>query len=181
MPGMIRPADIQRDAAAIAAIYEPFCLETPVTFEYEAPDADVMADRIARIQATHPWLVYEEQGQTIAYAYAAPYRTRTAYQWSAEVSIYSAESHRRRGIGRDLYRELFNLMRRQRLVNVYAGITLPNDASVAFHETLGFRKIGIYPHAGFKLGKWHDVGWWEMRLGPLPTVPLQPISLRELS
>lgn len=155
----IRSAEA-RDAAAIAAIYKPFVTDSAVSFELEPPDADEVASRIAKVTQLMPWLVYEADGEVAGYAYATKHRERSAYQWSVEVSAYTHPGHRRGGIARALYEKLFELLCVQGYYNAFAGITLPNDASVAFHEALGFEPIGVYRKIGFKQGQWHDVAWY---------------------
>ena len=139
-----------------------------------------MEQRIRDVQEKHPWLVFESSGAVLGYAYASTHRARKAYQWCVEVSVYVAAAARHRGIGRALYSALFDLLRRQGMVNAYAGITLPNAASVGLHESFGFRPIGVYPRNGFKFGKWHDVGWFELRLQD-PAVPVaEPLPAKGL-
>ncbi len=149
------------DAAAVARIYHPVVAETPASFELVPPTAAEMRRRIAK---AHLWLVYEKGGKVIGYAYASPHHDRAAYRRSVNVSVYIDESHRGRGIGRALYRELFARLKKKHFVNACAGITLPNKASVGLHESLGFRKVGVYRRIGFKLGRWRDVGWWQLAL-----------------
>ena len=177
---MIRPADPARDAAACAATYAPYVLDSPVSFEEVAPDADAFATRIARTAATHPWLVCERDGALAGFAYAARHRERAAYRWAADVSVYVAPAHQGQGVGRALYEALFERLRAQRLRIACAGITLPNAASVALHEALGFELVGVYRAIGWKAGAWRDVGWWQLRLLPgddgaaPPPEPLAP-------
>ncbi|MBS1870190.1 MAG: N-acetyltransferase [Actinobacteria bacterium] len=168
---MIRPADPARDAPACAAIYAPYVLDSPVSFEEVAPDADAFAGRIARTAATHPWLVCERGGEIAGFAYAAPHRERAAYRWAADVSVYVAPAHQGQGVGRALYEALFARLRAQRLRIACAGITLPNAASVGLHEALGFELVGVYRAIGWKAGAWRDVGWWQLCLLPLDHVP----------
>jgi L-amino acid N-acyltransferase YncA len=163
---MIRAADPRRDAAACAAIYAPYVLDSPVSFEEAAPGAQDVAARIARTATTHPWLVHERQGTVVGFAYASPHRERAAYRWAADVSVYVDAHHQGRGVGRALYEALFALLREQRIRIACAGITLPNDASVGLHESLGFERVGIYRAIGWKAGAWRDVGWWQLRLLP---------------
>jgi phosphinothricin acetyltransferase len=162
----IRSADPERDAAACAAIYAPHVEAAATSFEAEAPSAEEMAARIARIGATHPWLVAERDGEAVGFAYACEHRTRAAYRWAVDVTVYIGEGSRREGLGRSLYRELFGRLRAQRFRIACAGVTLPNDASVALHEGLGFVPIGVYRRIGWKAGAWHDVGWWQLDLMP---------------
>jgi phosphinothricin acetyltransferase len=176
---MIRSADPHRDAAACAAIYAPHVLEGAVSFEEEAPGAAAMAARIERYSATHPWLVAEDGGELLGYAYACRHRERPAYRWAADVSVYVAAGRRGQGLGQALYEELFERLRRQRFQVACAGITLPNAASVALHERLGFTAVGTSRRIGWKAGAWRDVGWWELELLPAsadgpPPEPLPP-------
>ena len=158
----IRDADPQGDAAACAAIYAPYVESTPISFEEAPPDQAEMAARIERYSATHPWLVAVDAGEVVGYAYGCRYQERPAYRWAAEVSVYVAEERRGQGFGRGLYEALFERLRRQRFQVAFAGITLPNLSSVALHERLGFLPIGTSPRIGWKLGRWHDVGWWQL-------------------
>jgi L-amino acid N-acyltransferase YncA len=173
---IIRDADAQLDAAACASIYAPFVSDSAVSFEIEPPDAAEFAQRIERTSPTYPYLVAEsEGGETIGFAYACAHRARAAYRWSAEVSVYIHGDHRRRGVGRALYGELLPLMCRQGLRVALAGITLPNDSSVALHEVMGFIPIGVYKGIGFKAGGWRDVGWWQLDLAPaVDGTPVEP-------
>jgi L-amino acid N-acyltransferase YncA len=174
----IRGADPERDAAACAALYAPNVDGSPVSFEEVAPSAAEMAERIARIGATHPWLVLEEDGEVIGYAYSSPHRSRRAYRWAVDVAVYVAAEHRGRGHGRALYEALIERLREQRFHVACAGIALPNDASVALHERLGFVPVGVYRRIGWKAGAWRDVGWWQLELASPgdepPPEPLRP-------
>lgn len=173
---MIRPADATRDARACAEIYQPFVHDSPVSFETEPPSADEMAQRIEQLSTTHPWLVAERDGAVAGFAYAAPHRDRAAYRWAANVTVYVDATHHRRGIARQLYDELFRLLRRQRFHVACAGIALPNDASVQLHEGLGFQQVGVYRNIGYKAGAWRDVGWWQLRLLPPDGPPAEPLA-----
>src|SRR5258708_39706651 len=166
------------DAPAIARIYAPFVENTAVSFETIPPSADEMATRIeALANAQLPWLVMKDDHRLLGYAYAANHRDREAYQWSVESSAYVDESARRSSVGRNLYNALFDILERQGYQNVYAGTTLPNDASIGFHKSFGFREIGVYRQVGYKLGKWHDVAWWYLRIGSHDTNPKPPLGL----
>ncbi len=167
------------DGAALAAIYAPFVRDTRVSFEEEAPSAEEMAARIARGLRTHAWLVLEDEG-VVGYAYGSSHRERAGYRWAVDVTIYLAESHRGRGLGRVLYGALFPLLRAQGFVVAYAGISLPNPGSVGLHESLGFRPVGIYRAVGYKAGAWHDVGWWELDLAERASPPAEPIPFADL-
>jgi phosphinothricin acetyltransferase len=160
---MIRGADAQRDAVACAAIYAPSVEDGPTSFEERAPDAVELADRI---EGSHAWLVAEEGGQVVGFAYACPHRSRPAYRWAVEVSVYVAAGHQGEGHGRCLYEALFANLREHGFRVACAGITLPNEASVALHESLGFEPVGVYRGIGWKAGAWRDVGWWQLELSP---------------
>jgi phosphinothricin acetyltransferase len=177
-PTTIRTSDPDRDAAACVAIYAPFVASGATSFEEEAPDAEAFAARIAETQVRFPWLVAERDGAVAGYAYACPHRYRPAYRWAVETSVYIAESRRRSGLGRALYAELTERLRRQRFHVACAGITLPNAASIALHESVGFAPVGVYRRIGWKDGAWRDVGWWQLELQPTgegaPAEPLAP-------
>ena len=161
---MIARLAVPADASALAAIYAPVVRETATSFESVPPDADEMARRLAETLPSHPWLVAEDAGAVVGYAYAGPHRTRAAYAWAVEPSVYVAERARGRGAGRRLYTALLDVLRLQGFAMAYAGITLPNPASLALHRAFGFEDVGVYPAAGFKHGAWHDVWWGALRL-----------------
>jgi L-amino acid N-acyltransferase YncA len=164
------------DGAMIADIYAPYVTDTPITFEETSPSGEEMAARVRETIARFPYLVAEEAGRVVGYVYAGPHHLRVSYRWSVNVAVYLAATHHRRGIGTLLYRALFALLKKQGYVMAYAGITLPNPSSVGLHESLGFTPVGIYHNAGYKLGAWHDVGWWELPLAILPeTNPPEPV------
>ena len=161
----IRSAEPDRDALRVAEIYRPAVEGNFISFEETAPTADEMAGRMRKVLARMPWLVAEEEsGVVVGYAYAGPHRERAAYRWSVDISVYVDPAWHRRGVGRMLYDELLERLRGQGFVNVYAGVTLPNPASVALHEAIGMRRIGVYERVGYKLGEWRDVAWFGMRL-----------------
>ncbi len=139
-----------------------------------------MARRIERCAATHAWLVCERESDVAGYAYGAPLRDRAAYRWSVEVSVYVAESFAGRGVGRELYTALLALLRSQGLRMAVAGITLPNDASVVLHESLGFRQIGVFRKVGWKSEGWRDVGWWQLDLSGDDGSPREPLPPQRL-
>ncbi len=163
MRAAIRLAN-ESDAAKMLSIYAPIVRETPISFEVEPPSEAEFQQRIRTIAGQMPWLVCEVAGDVLGYAYAASHRMRAAYQWSVESSIYVSAEHRRKRVAKALYASLKEVLRLQGFYNVYAGITLPNPASVALHEAVGFEPVGVYQAIGYKLGKWHDVGWWQLSL-----------------
>jgi L-amino acid N-acyltransferase YncA len=165
------------DSPSIAAIYAPFCRETPVSFETDAPTSEEMAQRIRKITERLPWLVLEQDGEIAGYVYASPHRERAAYQWSVDVAAYVAAAYRRRGVGRALYTALLRILALQGYFKAYAGITLPNPSSVGLHEAMGFAPVGIYRGVGYKLGAWHDVAWYQLILQPERSEPLPPRSI----
>ncbi len=167
------------DAEQIRAIYAPIVEKTTISFEWEPPGAEEMRSRIAETLVSYPWLVSEESQEILGYAYAGLHRSRKAYEWSVETSVYVRGDVRRRGFGRSLYVVLSSLLALQGYYNAYAGIALPNPASVALHESVGFRPIGVYREVGFKKGRWHDVGWWQLELQPKAGGPVRPLSLLE--
>ncbi len=169
------------DAAAVLDIYGPFCLPSSVvSFEIEPPSLSEIQSRIAKTLETHPWLVYEEDGRVIAYAYAAQHKIRPAYNWCADVSVYMAPEARGRGIGKKLYSELFDVLRQLGYFNVYAGVTIPNEASIGLHKSLGFEEIGVYKKTGYKAGGWRDVVWLSLDLQPHVEDPPPPKRFSDL-
>jgi L-amino acid N-acyltransferase YncA len=155
------------DAAAIAAIYAPLVTDTIVSFEEDPPSTEEMADRIA---ASHVWLVAEDDGEVVGYAYGARFHPRAAYRWSTEASIYLAPEARGRGTGKRLVAELLVRLKAMGFVNVFGGTSLPNPASECLLESFGFKKVAHWEHVGFKLDAWHDVSWRQLTLQE-PTVP----------
>jgi L-amino acid N-acyltransferase YncA len=166
------------DGGAIAAIYRPYVEDTSISFEDIPPTGMEMANRIVTTLTTCPFLVIEEDGRVLGYAYAGPHRARPAYRWSVDVTVYAAPQVHRRGLGRALYSELLDRLTRQGFHAAFAGIALPNDKSVGLHEALGFKHLGTYQEVGFKFGRWHDVGWWRRSLNDgLPDGdPLGPLT-----
>jgi L-amino acid N-acyltransferase YncA len=180
-PPTIRLADPDRDPAAIAAIYRPAVEASIASFEEVPPNADEMERRIRATLTRLPWLVAtDERDAVLGYAYAGQHRERAGYRWSADISVYVDATSQRRGVGRALYDALVPTLRRQGFVNLYAGITLPNPASVALHEAIGMRRIGVYQGVGWKSGAWHDVAWFGMRIAEPSEPPAEPIPLPQL-
>ena len=158
--GAIRDATAA-DAAALAAIYSHYIRTSTVTFEEQPVDAAEMARRIDGVRGNGlPWLVLEEAGAVVAYAYATPWKPRSAYRFSVEVTVYVADGAHRRGHARALYAALFERLRTLGMHAALAGVTLPNDPSIALHEAMGMRKVAHLPEVGFKFGRWLDVGYW---------------------
>lgn len=160
------------DAAAIAAIYRPYVAQTRISFEDTPPGAGEMARRLSG--PVHPWLVVAEGSHVVGYASTSPMRDRSAYRWSVETGIYLAPEAQGRGLGQQLLAAHLDLLERQGFVTIVAGIALPNDASVALHEKLGFTLSGIERGVGFKFGEWVDVGRWQRDLSGRPPAPLDP-------
>ena len=169
------------DAPALRDIYAPIVRDTATSFELEPPDAAEMARRLDKIMQRYPWLVCEEAGEVVGYAYGSEHRARPAYQWSVEVSVYVRPGQKRGGVGRLLYDALLRCLAAQGYYTAVAGITLPNEASVGFHRALGFAPVGTYPKLGYKLGAWHDTGWLARPLRPYADAPAPPRTLVELA
>ena len=161
-------------------IYAPIVRETFISFEMEAPGVEEMRQRIVQTLKTYPWLVEEREGRLVGYAYASSHRDRKAYQWSADVSCYVHPAARGQGIGKRLYTRLLAILERQGFHAAFAGIALPNAASVALHEAVGFVRIGFYREVGFKAGAWRDTGWYQRMIGPARPEPSDPVPLPAL-
>jgi len=159
---------VEVDAAALLAIYRPFVESTAVSFETVVPTVEEFADRIAKALTGWQWLVAEQDGQCIGYAYGSSHRQRQAYRWSVEVSAYVHPNHHRRGVGRALYLRLLEELAQKGFCNAYAGTTLPNEGSVALHRGVGFEFIGVFKAVGRKFGTWHDVAWFQRVLRNSP-------------
>ena len=152
------------DAAAIAAIYNHYIATTTISFEEQPVPAEEMAGRIETVGARLPWLVCEQDGVIMGYAYATPWRVRSAYRFSVESSVYVSPEHPRQGVGTRLYRVLIDELRARGLHMVIGGIAQPNQASVALHESMGFKKVAHFAEVGMKFGRWIDVAYWELKL-----------------
>jgi L-amino acid N-acyltransferase YncA len=168
---MVREATAA-DAAACAAIYAPYVTDTAVSFETEPPGPDEMA---ARIAAAHEWLVLEDGGRVVGYAYAGPFAPRAAYRWACEVSVYLERGRHRTGGGRALYAALLPRLAARGFRVAVAGMTLPNDASVGLHRAMGFQPVGTYRRIGYKHGAWHDVAWTQRVLADDDEPPAEPM------
>ena len=178
-PPIIRPAE-QSDSSAIAAIYNHYVAETVITFEEEPISITVMALRIQDVRsASLPWLVAEENGKVLGYAYATPWKTRSAYRFSVEITVYVAVGSVGRGVGSMLYSSLFSALATLDVHAVIGGIALPNDASVALHEKFGLAKVAHFQQVGFKFNRWVDVGYWERIFQshcPQPSIPFPGLT-----
>jgi phosphinothricin acetyltransferase len=165
------------DAAGVQAIYAPIVRDTAISFEVDPPSVEETSRRIASTLPSWPWLVCSDDGDILGYVYAGRHRERAAYRWSVDVTAYIHERARRSGIGHALYSTLLSLLELQGYHRAHAGITLPNEASVGLHESMGFSPIGVYPAVGHKFGAWHDVGWWQRSLRPPSRNPAEPLAL----
>jgi phosphinothricin acetyltransferase len=173
---LITPGDVE----ATLAIYAPYVQHTAVSFEYEVPTFEEWESRIIEYTADFPWLVCQLGNRVAGYAYAGKHRSRMAYAWSAESTIYvSAEVHGC-GVAGALYEALFALLKLQGYLNVFAGITVPNARSEGFHQKLGFKEVGIYKKVGYKHGKWHDVRWLQRSLTEHSAEPIMPVSFSNM-
>ena len=161
---LIRDA-VPADAARCAEVYAPYVTVGAVSFELEPPSATEMAERIARAQAGHAWLVAEVDGRVVGYAYGGEWMSRAAYRWSCTVSVYLEPGRRRTGLGRALYEALFARLADRGYRTLLAGVTMPNPASEGLHRALGFTPVGTFRRVGFKNGGWHDVAWFQRFLG----------------
>jgi len=166
-PLTIRAA-VEADAPALLAIYCPFVVATAVSFETTTPTIEEFAARIAKVGAGWTWLVAERAGRCAGYAYASSHRERPAYRWSVEVTAYVHPCYHRQGVGRALYLRLFEELARKGFCNAYAGVTLPNEGSIALHRSVGFEPVGVFKAVGRKFGQWQDVAWFQRGLRALP-------------
>ncbi|MGP6159961.1 MAG: arsinothricin resistance N-acetyltransferase ArsN1 family B [Vulcanimicrobiaceae bacterium] len=177
----VRPANVA-DAGGCAAIYDPVVAGSTISFEEEPTGRDEMGRRIAAVMQHYPWLIAELDGALVGYAYASRHRERAAYRWAADVAVYVDERARRRGVGASLYAMLLAYLEEAGYRHAYAGVALPNDASIKLHEALGFETIGTYRRVGYKLGRWCDVTWLGRSLGAEPdAAPHEPIPFPQLS
>lgn len=173
---MIRLATKQ-DAAGMLEIYSVFISESGITQETEIPSLADFQQRILVTLKERPWLVCETDGRIAGYAYAGRHRERKGYQWCTEPSIYLHKKFYGYQVATALYTALFDILKLQGYVNAYAVITLPNERSVAFHEKFGFSYLTTFKKIGYKLGQWHDVGWWEKTIYPHEAVQKEPVSI----
>ncbi|MDC0435279.1 GNAT family N-acetyltransferase [bacterium] len=155
---------ILSDAEQISAIYFPIVKDTNISFETDPPGSEEIARRINTTLTTHEWLVAYDQSGIAGYAYASQYRPRHAYRFAVETTAYVHERCRGLGIGKSLYEALFESLDSMKFHTAYAGIALPNPASVALHMAVGFKSIGVFEEAGLKFENWHDVSWWQRKV-----------------
>ena len=170
----------ETDAEAVLAVYAPYVRDTSISFELEPPAPDDIRQRIRTVLAHAPWLMCESDGHVIGYAYAGKFHGRAAYQWTVEVTVYVDRDHHRRRIGEGLYSALLDGVRAQGFRTAVGTITLPNPASVGLHERFGFRPAGVVRSVGFKLGRWHDTGWWALALADYAPSPAAPRPLNAI-
>lgn len=173
-------ADIS-DAEALLAIYEPYVLESAISFEYTVPDIEEFKGRMKKVLQRYPYLVAEEDGQIVGYAYASAFHEREAYDWSVEASIYLKTDCRGKGYGKCLYHALEEMLKRQNILNVNACIAYAEEedqyltnASQRFHERMGYRLVGKFTKSGYKFGKWYDMIWMEKLIGEHTANPKSP-------
>jgi phosphinothricin acetyltransferase len=178
MPATIRLATPD-DADQVRAIYAPYC-HRPISFESGPPSVEEMRGWLVKVLGQYPWLLCEDGGEVLGYAYASQHRERAVYRWSVDTTVYVRQGRHRRGVGRALYTSLLALLPLHGYVNAYAGVTLPNPASVGLHEAMGFRQVGVYRQVGFKCGAWHDVAWFQRTLQTRPGEPSPPRPLEEV-
>lgn len=183
-PRLVRMA-VEADGDACAAIYAPYVAETAISFETAAPDATGMSDRITGTLARTPWVVVEVDGVVRGYAYASRFRERPAYAWTAETTVYVDRGFHGRGLGRLAMEAVLQVLRTQGFHLALAGITLPNDGSVALHRALGFRQAGAFDEVGWKDGAWWGVDFYALTLSgtdtPTPVRPLPDLAADELA
>lgn len=171
---------LPQDVENILHIYAQY-IDTPITFEYTLPDVKQFSQRMNTVGVLYPWLIAEDEGKIFGYAYAHALAERSAYQWNAELSIYLDKNCQGKKLGAKLYGVLLAILARQRILTVYARITIPNSCSERFHEKMGFRQVWLQKNAGFKGGRWHDVAWFAKDIGlhgnsPAPFIPLPQLE-----
>ena len=170
----------QGDAQALLDIYAQY-IDTPITFECVLPSLEAFKERIASIQAFYPYIVAEENGRILGYAYAHRHMEREAYQWNAELSVYLDRNSTSRGVGTALLTRLIEILKHQGILKVTSGITQPNEKNDGLHKKMGFRLVGTYDCAGFTAGQWYSVSWFQKDIGEHSLMPIAPISVNELS
>lgn len=169
------------DAEAILAIYNPYIMETAITFEYDPVTLDEFKERMRKVQAQFPWLVCEQEDAVVGYAYCSLFKERAAFAWDCESTVYLKETAYHQGIATALYTKLFELVKEQGYYNIYALITNLNESSVALHRKFGFNEVGIYRNTGFKMGQWWDLLVMEKRLRSSEEIPKKVKAIHEIS
>ena len=168
------------DLDAILSVYAPYVTNTAFSFEYSVPTLEEFTQRFLSVTSQFPWLVWEEDGHVIGYAYGSPHHSRAAYRWCAEISCYLHPEHRGKGIGRQLYTVLEEILTRQGYLTVYAVVTTANQSSLAFHKALGYREFAQFPECGFKFGTWYGVTWLEKRLNSVEIPSNFPLAANSI-
>ncbi len=168
------------DTAELLSIYAPYITDTAVSFEYEVPTLEAYRERIREIAGHYPYLVWEENGHILGYAYAHRQMDRAAYQWNTELSVYLRPEATGKGLGTKLYGALLELLRLQGFKTAYGCVAIPNAASEALHYKLGFHDAGVWHLTGYKNGAWQDVGWYEKQLAPYDADPVPPTSITKM-
>lgn len=169
------------DSDSILNIYAPFIADTVITFEYKVPTKEEFRERMAAIQKKYPWLVCEIDDAVVGYAYASTFNEREAYQWSVDYSIYIRPEYHRKHIGKALYFALTGALKLQGFCNAYSLITAPNVSSESLHQSCEFKEIGICHNVGYKLGGWHDVKYYELKLQDPSPSPAYPKPIGEIT
>lgn len=171
----------KEDAENFIEIYSPNIVNTAISFETEIPSVEEFEKRIEKCLQKFPWIVCSIDKKIAGYVYASSHRDREAYQWSCECSVYVHEKFQGKKMGKELYHLLFDILKHQQFRNVYAGITLPNNASVKLHERCGFTHFATYENAGYKFGEWHSVGWWKLRINDYDLNPSPPLKILQIN
>ena len=169
------------DAEAIVEIYAPIVRDSAISFEDDVPTVEEMRRRIREKLVSYPWFVAEENGELLGYGYAGPLRTRAAYRWSAEVSMYIRPDVQQKGVGTAIGMKMTEALYRMGIVTLFGGTTLPNPASDGIYRASGFEQVGVWRNAGFKHGKWHDVGWYQRSIRDLDGEPPPFVAFSQLS
>lgn len=168
------------DAVAIQAIYEPYIINTSITFEYKPIPVQAFQKRMETVLKEFPWLVYEIQGKVVGYAYCSRFKERAAFDWDCECSVYIDQDYHRRGIASALYQKLFELVEKQGYYTIYSLINNSHQSSIELHKKFGFEEIAVYRNTGFKLGKWWDLLVMEKRIRPLDDHPVKPKTVHQI-
>ena len=171
----------REDAPAILAIYEPYILNTAITFEYERVPLEAFGKRMETVQKQFPWLVCEMNGRVVGYAYCSRFKERAAFDWDCECSVYIEEKAHRMGIATALYNKLFELVKEQGYYTIYALITYSHHSSIALHRKFGFTDVGVYEKTGYKMGQWWDLLVMEKRIRSFDEIPVKPKTIHEIN